>query len=84
MRNLRLSISLQNVGKIDKKNSVKECVFVNSALKIQCHVVNNTLLQTAFSAILPTGIVQFFIKFVSQEKGVLIFANERNVVSSQI
>jgi len=38
-----------------KKNSLKECVFVNSALNIQCHVVENTLLQTAFSAILPTG-----------------------------
>jgi len=33
----------------------EECVFVNSALKIPCHVVKNTLLQTAFSAILPTG-----------------------------
>jgi len=31
-------------------NSLKECVFVNSAL---CHVVKNT--QTAFSAILPAG-----------------------------
>jgi len=29
-----------------------ECVFVNSALKIQCHIVKNTPLQTAFSAIL--------------------------------
>jgi len=36
--------------------SLKECIFVNSALKIQCHVVKNTLLETAFSAILPTGI----------------------------
>jgi len=34
------------------------CVFVNSALKIQCHVVKHTLLRTAFSAILPTGIVE--------------------------
>jgi len=33
------------VGKITKKNSLKECIFVNSALKI----------NTAFSAILPTG-----------------------------
>jgi len=32
-----------------KKNSLKKCVF---ALKIQCHVVKNTLLQAAFSAIL--------------------------------
>jgi len=31
------------VGKIIKKNSLKECVFVSSALKIQCHVVKNTL-----------------------------------------
>jgi len=31
---------------------LKECVFVNSALKIQCRVVKNTLLQAAFSAIL--------------------------------
>jgi len=42
-----------------KKNSPKECVFVNSALKlkIQCHVVKNTLIQTALSAILPTGVL---------------------------
>jgi len=26
------------------------------SLKIQCHVVKHTLLQTAFLAILPTGI----------------------------
>jgi len=43
------------VSKIAEKSSLKECVFVNWALKIQCHVVKNTLLQTAFSAILPTG-----------------------------
>jgi len=43
------------VGKIAKKSSLNECVFVNSALKIQRHIVKNTLLQTAFSAILPTG-----------------------------
>jgi len=29
--------------------------FVNSALKIPCHIVKNTLLQTAFLAILSTG-----------------------------
>jgi len=28
------------------KNSLKEYVFVNSALEIQCHDINNTLLQT--------------------------------------
>jgi len=42
------------VGKI-AKNSVKECVFFNSALKIQCHVVKNKN-ALAFSAILPTGL----------------------------
>jgi len=49
------------VGKI-AKNSLKECVFfVNSALKIQCHIVKNTLLQMAFSGIFPTGlVVKFF------------------------
>jgi len=36
-------------------NSLKECVFVNSALNIHCHIVKNTFLQIAFSAILPTG-----------------------------
>jgi len=33
-----------------------ECIFINSALKIQCHIVINTLLQTAFLVILPTEI----------------------------
>jgi len=53
-----------------KKNSLKECAFfVNSALKIQCYVVNNTLLQTAFSAILPTGIlVTIFLIFLHVNK----------------
>jgi len=40
------------VGKIA---SLKERVFVNSIFKIQCRGVKNTLLQTAFSAISPTG-----------------------------
>jgi len=39
------------VGKIAKKNSLKECVFVNLPLKIQYHIVKSTLSQTAFSAI---------------------------------
>jgi len=42
------------VGKIAKKR-LKECVFVNSALKIRCRIVKNTLQQTAFSVILSTG-----------------------------
>jgi len=40
------------VGKINK-NSLKECVFC--WFGTQCHVVKNTLQQTACSAILPTG-----------------------------
>jgi len=47
------------VGKTAKKYSLKECVFVNLTLKIQCNVVKNTLLQTALSAILPAGLVVF-------------------------
>jgi len=39
------------VGKIAKKNSLKECFFVNSA---HCHIAKNTLPQTVFTAILPT------------------------------
>jgi len=43
---------------------VQEYVFVTSAFKIQCHIVKNALLQTAFSAILPTGILQIRRKSV--------------------
>jgi len=39
------------VGKIAKKQS-------EGVLKIQCHVVKDTLLQTSFSAILPTGMME--------------------------
>jgi len=42
-----------------QKKSLKEGVFVSSALKIQCHIVKNTLLHTAFSAILRTGIYYY-------------------------
>jgi len=42
------------VGKIAKRKS--EEVNVNSALKIQYQIVKNTLVQTAFSAMLPTGL----------------------------
>jgi len=31
-------------GQNYQKNSLKECVLVNSALKIQCHIVKNTLI----------------------------------------
>jgi len=47
---------------VSLKDNLKECVYVNSSLKIQCHIVKNTLLQTAFSAILPTGVVKIFLK----------------------
>jgi len=48
------------------KNSLKECVvFVNSALKIKCHVVKNILLQNAFSVIFPHWAVLYFYKLAS-------------------
>jgi len=47
--NLILEVKCTSVGKISKKNNLKECVFVNSALNIQFNVVKNTLPQTAFS-----------------------------------
>jgi len=31
-------------GQNRQENSLKECAIVNSALKIQCHIVKNTLL----------------------------------------
>jgi len=45
---------LQLSGQNCQKNSLKVVfiVFVNSALKLQCHIVKNTLLLLA---ILPTG-----------------------------
>jgi len=44
----------QPSGQNRQKTVCRSAVFLNSALKIQCHVVS-TLLQTAFSAIFPTG-----------------------------
>jgi len=41
---LRNLIEHSDWAKLLKKNSLKECVFVNSAPKVQCHVVKNTLL----------------------------------------
>jgi len=43
-----------------QNNSLKKCIFVNSALKIHItyNVVKNAFLQTAFSVILPTGSYQ--------------------------
>jgi len=49
------------------KNSLKECVFVNSALNTQCHIVKTALLHTAFSAIFPSG--RYFYKKLPQKGG---------------
>jgi len=43
-------------GQNRQKSSLEECGFINLALKIQCYIVKNTLLQSAFSMILPTGL----------------------------
>jgi len=48
-------LSVLPSGNNRKKNGLKECFFVYSALKIQCQVVKNTLSQTAFSGFLPAG-----------------------------
>jgi len=43
--------------------TLERCDFVNSALKIQCHIVKNTtLLKTAFLAIFPTGMISRHLK----------------------
>jgi len=49
----------------------RSAFFVNSTLKVQCDIVKNTLLQTAFSA------------ETDAEKGVVIFSYN-NVLSSSI
>ena len=45
--------------------TLEEGVFVESALKMQCHIHKNTLLHIAFSAILPAGYclqIVYFLK----------------------
>ena len=42
-------------GKIAKKYTPEEWVFVESAFNVQSHIAKNTLLHTAFSVILPAG-----------------------------
>jgi len=37
---VRITGYLFPVGKIAKKSVWRECVFINSALKIQCHIVS--------------------------------------------
>jgi len=44
------------LSKIGKKNSLKECVFVNSALKIQCHVVKIHSYTLLFRRFCPLGL----------------------------
>jgi len=60
------------VGKLAKKSSLKECIFINSALKI-------TLLQTAFSAILPTGHNLINPRFSLNLKRFHNFANSKKI-----
>jgi len=43
-------------GQNHQKQSEGSCVFVNSALKMRCHIVKNTLSQTVLPAILSTGL----------------------------
>jgi len=50
-----IKLSYKPSGQNYQKNNLKEFVFVTSALKIQGHVVKNTLIQTAFSVFLATG-----------------------------
>jgi len=42
------------VGKTAKKTVSEGVLFVNSALKLQHHIVKNTLLQTDFSSLIST------------------------------
>jgi len=64
-------------GQNRQKNSLKECVF-NSALKIQCHIVKSTLLQTAFSAISPTDTDTDLNKYSKYSFPLLLLKNHFN------
>jgi len=62
-----IDIVYNPVGRIAEKSNLKECVFVNSALNtVQCYIVKNTLLHTAFSAILPSGNELTFTKISAE------------------
>ena len=52
-------------GKILKKVTLEEGVFVESAFNMRCHIVKNTLLHTAFSATLT---IQTHFKIFDQNK----------------
>jgi len=56
------------VQSLQKEQSEGVHFFVKSALKLQCHVGKNTLLQTAFSA---TGIVNITLKALFSKKNTL-------------
>jgi len=69
---LNSSVKSIPVGKnTKKKNSLKECAFVNSALKIQCHVVKNTVpccqKYTPTDCFFgdPTGMIKFILNFAT-------------------
>jgi len=49
---------VQNV----QKNSLKKCVFVNSALKIQFHVLKNTLLYCFFGDFVHWAVITTITK----------------------
>jgi len=46
---------MEPVNQQNRQTVRRSAFFVNSALKIHYHIVKNTLPQTAFSEILPTG-----------------------------
>jgi len=47
-----------------QKTVWKSVFFVNLVLKLQCHIAKNTLLRTAFSAILPTWQVHYVVLII--------------------
>jgi len=67
---LSLFLCAQSVSAVQTDGqSHKGTQWANSALKIQCRIVRNTLPQTAFSANLSTGyIVETYFVVVSNKK----------------
>jgi len=74
----------------NRQKKKKECVFVNSALKMHCHVVKNTLLQTAFSAIWLFVVIteciytDFFNCYLAQSSTECVCANRKGNIPIRI
>jgi len=71
-------LDLTQWAKSPKKQSERVRFCKNSTFKIQRHVVKNSLLQTAFLAILPTRMVWYLVKSYKWNTRVYLFHAHSN------